>query len=223
MKGLLLSLFCWIGCFLHSQSVQDSLVLKDTLFLMNGEILATRILDTLPETVYCVHPQPTKKQPDRKLLMDKERLFSIKYANGTERLMYKYDTMAGNFFTIPEMRNFVNGEQDAGKYARSRPEFWTGVGIGFVSGAILPHYGGYFYSYIPSFAYTGILLLPIIKVKAPNYKVRGNPHYDVYLLGYERVARKKKIVSGLKGSAIGLAAGTLLFFLVPDSFYQENL
>lgn len=212
MKPLCLTLLCLFSFCCRGQ---------DSLFLMNGDILTTQILDTLPETVYCLHPKPTKKDPERKLLLDRERIFSIRYANGKERVFYTHDTMAGNFFTVPEMRNFVNGEQDADKYHRSRLEFWLGFGIGLGSGAVIPHYGGYFFSYLPTFAYTGALLIPIIKVKAPNYKIRSQPHPDVYLIGYERIARKKKMVSGLKGAVLGLAAGSLIYFFVPESLYMN--
>lgn len=223
MKPLCITLLCLALGSLFAQVKPDSLLFRDTLVLMNGDLLPTRILDTLPETIYCLHPKPTKKAPERKLLMDRDRVFSVKYSGGAERIFYSYDTMAGNFFTVPEMRNFVNGEQDADKYHGTKAEFWIGLGIGLGSGAILPHYGGYFYSYLPAFAYTSAMLIPIIKVRAPNYKSRCQPHPDVYLMGYERIARKKKIVSGLKGTVVGLAAGSLIFFFVPDSFYQKNL
>ncbi|MCC7301482.1 MAG: hypothetical protein IT233_02465 [Bacteroidia bacterium] len=222
MNGWIITLLYFSVLSAYAQQA-DTLRLTDSLFLMNGEILPTKILDTLPETVYCLHPRPTKKHPERKLLMERDRLFSVKYANGTERVFYIYDTMAGNFFTVPEMRNFMHGEQDAARYHNTALEFWLGAGIGFASGALLPNYGGYFYAYLPPFAYSGALLIPFIKVRAPNYKVRGAPHYDVYLVGYERVARKKKIVASLKGAAIGLVAGSLLYFSLPDSFYDKHL
>jgi len=191
--------------------------MQDTVFMMNGDVVVTRILDTLPENVYCMHPKPTKKKPDRKLLMEKERIFSIKFSNGAERLCYKYDTMAGNFFTVPEMRCFVNGEQDASKYFRGRADFWGGLVVGLASGTFMPRLGGTFWAYLPCFAYTGTTLLPIVKVRAPNHETRSKPHTDIYLLGYERIARKKKITSALKGTVLGLAAGILAFKLIPTA------
>lgn len=194
-----------------AQVKADSLAMKDTLYFMNGEIMTTRVLDTLPELIYCTHPKPTKKHPDKKLLLEKERLFAIKYGNGGEKVLYFYDTLAGNFFTIPEMRDFVTGEQDALRSFKGRPEFWGGVGVGFASGATLPYFlGGTFWSYIPVFAYTGIILAPkvrVVGIRDPKYK-QSVP----YLLGYERIARKKKIIGALKGGAIGLIAGFATYY-----------
>ena len=211
ISALLFLLFCF-GT--GNSQTKDSLR-SDTVFLMNGEILITPVIDTLPEYIYCFHPFPTKKQPQRKLLLDRERVFSIQFSTGNQRVFYTQDTMIGYFFTVPEMKNFIYGEQDASTLYKARLDFFSGLAVGLVSGAMIP-YKGYssVFAFLPPLANVGITLIPKVKVPRARYDVRGAPHYDMYLMGFERIARKKKVISAIKCGGLGLVAGFATYYLV---------
>ena len=63
--------------------------------------------------------------------------------------------------------------------------------------------------------YTVFQLLPYIKIKEGTISNLDNKHNEVYALGYERVARTRKIVSALAGSAMGMFGGILYYFVAP--------
>jgi hypothetical protein len=120
-----------------------------------------------------------------------------------------YDTIIGNEFTIDEMRYFILGEQDAEKGFKAKGAFWGNMLLG-AAGAVT----GSFLCPIPPFAFVALSGLPKIKIKPSTVSNIDNVKHDSYLMGYERVARKKRKISSLAGGGIGLAAGLGTFFIL---------
>jgi hypothetical protein len=175
----------------------------DTLLLMNGSKLAGEVLDTTYHKVKVKYVKKSGKE--RTILIENDLVFSIRYKDGHEKIIYEQDTIAGNYFTADETRFFIFGEQDAEKNYHCPGVVITSFAVGLASG-----YMGNFLSLIPPFAYSGILLIPKIRIK---YKYVSNPvylNYDTYVLGFEKVARRKKIfrslVSGIGGLGVGFVA-----------------
>jgi hypothetical protein len=116
--------------------------------------------------------------------------------------MYVYDTVIGNEFTVDEMRYFILGERDADKNYKARGTLALGVLIGTLSG-----FTGSFLCPIPPFAFTALCGLPKIKIKPGTVTNQDFLKHDPYLMGYERVARKKRKLQSLIGGGVGLVVG----------------
>lgn len=170
---------------------------KDTLILLNGDVVICTVIDTTEGLTSIKNP----KNPKKNITVENDRIFSIKNQNG-ESIMYVYDTVIGNEFTIDEMRYFIYGEQDADKKFKANGCLALGAAVGLLSGIT-----GSFFSPIPPFAFTALSGIPKVKIKRETV---SNPEYldhPPYLMGYERVARKKRKLKSLIGGGVGLVAG----------------
>jgi hypothetical protein len=173
----------------------------DTLFFMNGDFLSVKVLDTAN---FMVHFKYTRKNKLKDLSVERERLYSIKFGTGEERLYYYYDTLVGNYFTVEETHKFIYGEHDALKGYKPRLDFIGGFLVGTASAVFTPT----IVAPLPVFGYTAcVTLIPRIR---GNRKVITNMNYmkdESYLIGYERIARKKKSFYSLLGGLVGMAVG----------------
>jgi len=177
---------------------------------MNGEVLVAKIIDTLMNQVTCTYKG---KKEDKQLKIEEERIFEVKYGNGTTKIYYVYDTLVGNIFTVEEARYFVLGEQDAIRNYHPKMDLVGGV----IVGAAAPIIGSpTMIAPLPVFAWAGVVKIPKIKVNTKDLKDRERLNHDTYLLGYERVARKKKTFRALMGGAIGLAIGFGTYYIFLD-------
>jgi len=206
MKKALLSA-CLLFAFCRG-AAQDK---NDTIYFMNGEVLIGKVVDTLMNQVKCTYKG---RKEDKELTLDEERIFSIRYGNGTEKVYYKYDTLVGNIFTVEEAWYFVLGEQDALRDYNPRFCFWSGI----VVGAAGPIFTPTLIAPLPVFAYTGAVKIPKIRINTADIPDKERLKHDTYLLGYERVARKKKTFKTLAGGAVGLAIGFGAYF----AFLQDE-
>ena len=59
-------------------------------------------------------------------------------------------------------------------------------------------------------------LIPRIKIREETISNSENKYNEIYAMGYESVARSRKVIGGLKGSAIGVTVGTIFYFLIPS-------
>jgi hypothetical protein len=82
----------------------------DSLFLMNGRILVSPVIDTLFGAATFVDPEDTTKRAH----IENDQLFAIKYSNGDIFYYYEQDTIS-NWFSRDEMWMFMKGERDARK------------------------------------------------------------------------------------------------------------
>lgn len=169
----------------------------DTIQMLNGSRILTSVIESNDSVTRCINP----KKPSKTLLIDNDRIFSIKNTSG-EKLIYYYDSIKGNDLTIDEMRYYIIGEQDAEKGYKPRGAIIGGILVGAGAGIT-----GSFLAPVAPFAYTALLALPKIKIKK---KTVSNPELlkqETYLMGYERVARKKRNLQSLIGGGAGLVAG----------------
>ncbi|MFN5459300.1 MAG: hypothetical protein ACK5AY_05280 [Bacteroidota bacterium] len=177
---------------------------KDSVFYMNGNIVAAKVIDTLLGAVTFKDPADTNK----KVHADDQAIFSVKYANGFTKYYYKQDTTVGNWFTREEMHYFMIGERDARKNYKSPRAFIGGLITGIGGGLTGVLYG----PLIPG-TYIGLNELTKIRIKQ---KWVSGPYLlseDAYILGFQREAFAKRRIAVLKGSGIGLAVGFAAFGL----------
>lgn len=195
-KFIALLLFVFVSATGFSQEKRDQIILMSGKVFDNVEV--TTVGDI--EVKYLHHKR--KKTIER--FVDKYRVFSIAYADGTEDVIYKQDTLVGNYFTEEEMRMFVYGEQDALKYYKSTGAVLLGILYSGTGGYILYNH---FFVFLVPFSFTVLSGIPRVQVK--SHKVR-DPKYlaePAYILGYERTAKAKRIQGALKGSIIGVVLG----------------
>ncbi len=178
--------------------------MRDTLFYMNGEIVATHILDTSFMKVTFKDPKDTVKIDK----VDEVDLFAIKYYNGLIIYYYQQDTTIADDYTREEMWLYMQGERDAKKGFKARGSligsFITGVAGGLT---------GNFVAAVGPFAYMGLSGITKIRIK---HSTVSNPYYldhSAYILGYERKARGRRRVMSLIGGGIGLAVGYSAYFI----------
>lgn len=179
----------------------------DTIILLNGSMVITSIIDTTNGVISFKNPKNDKKN----FIIENDRVFSIKNSSG-EYFIYVYDTLIGNEFTIQEMKYFIAGEQDAQKGFKARGSLFGNVAVGAAAGIT-----GSFLSPIAPFAFTALVGIPKVKIK---HKTVSNLEYlkqDTYLMGYERVARKKRKIKSLIGGGIGLGVGLGTFFILKST------
>lgn len=176
---------------------------KDTIFLMNGNIVAEKVLDTLIGAVTIVNPE----KPNEKLHYEYDEIFCVKYANGFIDYYYSQDTLKGNYFTREEMNYYMLGERDARKGFKGRGSL-IGAGLmGAATGGL-----GLFFAPVFPFGYMALSGLPKVRIK---HSTISNPNYiehDAYILGYERVSRSKRRIQAIIGGSVGLAIGYGVYF-----------
>jgi hypothetical protein len=177
---------------------------KDTVLLLNGSIVVANVIDTTNGVTSIKNPKDSLKN----IIIENDRIFSIINKKG-ESIMYVYDTVLGNEFTIEEMRYFICGEQDAEKGYKARGAFFGNMALGAACGVT-----GLFFCPLPPFAFTALSGLPKVKIKHETVRDLEYLKHDTYLMGYERVGRKKRKIRSLVGGGIGLGIGLGTFFIL---------
>lgn len=199
LSSILFILFAFVANTGFSQTGND------TILFINGNTIITTVTEIIKSTdttngfINFINPKKTKKIKT----VNEEQVFSITNSKG-EELIYKYDTLAENEFTIEEMRYYIRGEQDAAKVIKGKGGFATNLIVSAAAGVT-----GSFLSPLVPFVAVG--LLGILKVKIKEGSV-SNPEYlkhEAYLQGYENEGKRKRKISTFLGGGIGLILGII--------------
>ncbi len=210
-KKLLTSLFIVVFCAPVCFSQQ-----KDTIILMNGNLVVEQVIDTLLGAVTAID----SKRPKKKLNYEYDDVYGVFYANGSKKYFYREDTARSMWFTRDEMGYFVKGERDARKGFKANGALTGGGIIGFISGA-----SGTFFAPLAPFGFMALTGITKIKIK---HKTVSNPNYidsDAYILGYERTARYKRRIKSIIGGVVGLGLGYAFYGIFHNSYptdYQNG-
>ena len=175
----------------------------DTLFFLNGEVRAVKVVDTIAHLVRFL-PEKSKNRP-RVQDIEKSKIFSVKFSNGQERILYFHDSTVGNFFTVLEAKMFVLGEQEAERNYKNKWPALIGFMVGVVSPVVLSN--AVLLSPIPASVIPLHTFIPVVEVNTGKIQNKQLLLYDTYLMGYEKVARKKNFMHALIGAGVGLAVG----------------
>lgn len=175
----------------------------DTIFFLNGEVKAVKVVDTVYHLIRFL-PEKRRKKP-HVMDVEKDRVFSLKFSDGAERIMYFHDSAIGNVFSVLEAKMFMLGEREADVHYRNKWPFVIGFAMGAVSPISIPN----------AVALSPILpavtplhtKLPTIKINTDKIENKNYLQYDTYLMGYEKVARKRNFMNSVLGAGIGLAIG----------------
>jgi|TARA_R110000782_G_scaffold267159_1_gene362279 hypothetical protein len=179
--------------------IAGSVSAQDELLFLNGKQLEGKILE------YNKYQLTFQTKKDKELTIENYRLFSFS-KDSKDTILYKYDTLEGNFLSEKDMQLFVYGGRDAHLTYSSK----FSNKLGFVVGAG----AGYFMHYDQSFIFVatplvyalGTLVFPT-RVKQRKIKDLQYIKEDEYLRGHERVARAKRTQNALVSTLIGLGVG----------------
>ncbi len=141
-------LLCLICIFLLVKQASA----QDTIVLISGKVIPVQSVDLQDYTIaFRKMPKPAKDQgaiadsgasekKSKLRTIDPERVFSVKYRDGSERIIYTPDTLDPLEFTPEQMRLFIYGEQDAARFYKNNLNKGLGFGFGAASG-LLGFYG----------------------------------------------------------------------------------
>lgn len=172
----------------------------DTVYLMSGKTVEGIVKDTTNEKLKILIP---KKGGGYKAdFIEQELIFSVKYKTGTENVFYKQDTLFGNYYTPNEVRYFLQGERDARTSFHCKGWIAGGFVAGIAGGATMSAIG-----LVVPFGYSAFSVVPRVKIRPGSVSNPDYLKYDTYLMGYEKVARQKRMMRTLVSGALGFACG----------------
>jgi len=201
MNKLILILFLFL---FHNQSFA-----QDRILYLNGTEDTCRVIDTLGGFI---NAEFKYKSGVKIRKIELEDVFSIDYGGQKrEELIYKQDTLSqDNFLSESDMRSMIAGERDAITNYKTTGPFITAAIIGAASGIVFP----YLLTPIIPAIWVGINSSKWIKIKRKNVSDKKYLKEDMYVVGYGRTARGKRVQSSLKGAGIGLATGIITQILI---------
>jgi hypothetical protein len=179
---------------------------QDKLLFLNGKEISGQLLTVNNYEI------SFKTDKGKEYLVENFRVFSYTQKE-QEILLYKYDTLEGNFLSERDMKMFVFGERDAHKTYHSNFSNALGLVVGGAAGYFMHKDQAFIYIGIP-LIYTSATLLFPTSVKQKRLTDLQYLKEDEYLRGHERIARSKRTQNALKSSVIGMGAGFLISFLV---------
>ena len=136
-----------------------------------------------------------------------ERVFSVSYSDGTEKVIYAPDP-AEPEFSVEQMRMFIKGTQDSRKVYHNELSYI----VGFLFGVAGPFAANL--SLPPFIALPPGLGIFLVSIGSPNMNHqnvdRKYLNNEEYLMGYQRKARLKKARNAFYSSLIGVGAGLII-------------
>lgn len=186
--------------------LSSNLIAQDKLLFLNGKELDGSILN---QTEYEI---TFKDKKEKEIVVDNYRLFSIT-KNNQETILYKYDTLEGNFLKEHDMKMFVYGEREAYRSYSSNFSNALGLAAGGVAGYFMHKDQSFIYVATP-LVYTTLTLPFGTSVKHKKLSSSEYLKEDEFLRGYERVARSKRTQNALKSSVLGVGLGFLTSLIV---------
>jgi hypothetical protein len=187
-------------------SKNDSLIPKDffskglsSLTLIDRYPIKGIFVDTSERFLYYRLPGKLKMSE-----IELDKVYSIRTATGTETVVYQPDTLENNWLSAVEMKDYIQGQNDAMKAYKKRPVL-TGLG-GFIVGGISAG-AGMFYGPLGVISYTGIVGYALPK----NNKRHGfNPlmeNNEAYKEGFGTAAKRRSVKRAALWSSIGYVTG----------------
>jgi hypothetical protein len=148
-------------------------------------------------------PEGSQQEGVKKL--EKFDIFSLRFDNGTEQIIYEPDTSYGDP-TVEQARDYIKGEQLADSIYKKPLNMIGGIATG-AAGSLLLFYG----PIVPAlYATTISLFTPKIPQEEKEREIRSID----FIAGYERKARNKKTKNALIGGAIGFSVGIGVLLII---------
>jgi hypothetical protein len=177
---------------------------QDRILYLNGTEDSCRVIDTVGGYINAEFKYKDKVQIKK---IELEDVFSINYGGSNkEEVIYKQDTLSQeNYFTETDMRAMIAGERDAIVTYKTTGPIISSAIIGAASGILFP----YLLTPVIPAIWVGLNSSKWIKIKRKNVSDKKYIKEEMYVVGYGRTARGKRVQSSLKGAGIGLATGII--------------
>lgn len=191
-----------------SSCIKGQTVLNDTIFFMNGDILQCDILDDSQiEVVFEFQKRKKRKQ----LGVHKSEIFGI-INNGITEIYYEENEIVGDDLSVNEVEIYLAGQRDARELYSTKKVFYEGLGISLATS--IAGEAGLLAVTVPIIVYPATQYIPYIKIKEETIVNPSHKFNLIYAEGYEGVARGKRVIAALKGSAVGTVVGAFFYRLV---------
>jgi hypothetical protein len=172
---------------------------QDTIVFMNGKVLPVK---NITLSGYTIAYRTIEKDKLKKI--SPENVFSIQYADGTERVIFTPDPSDSLEYTVSQMRMFIKGEQDASLYYNNNVNkvaaFVVGGGASLfaIYGLVVPAaYATVVGAFSPNMG----------RMKVSDTMLLNDQDYRE---GYKSKVRNRKIRNGLISGFLGFAAGAVI-------------
>jgi hypothetical protein len=199
-----------------------ALFAQDEALLLNGMVVQGKIIKN--DDAYLTMEIEKKSGKLKAFDLEKYRIYSYKQGDADRELIYKQDSLMGNFLTEEEMQYFIYGQQDADRAFSSR----GAMVVGFVTGVAIVALTTDGFNDEPGvlpmatpFLVVGYYGMRKVKIKMESVSDPEYLSHEAYIDGYVRVARKKRVFAGLKGSIAGVLGGFIAAFALSDSSPTE--
>lgn len=208
MKNLIFcTLFILLANCIYAQEPAPTQPQGGSLLLIDGKMIPFKLIESNGYNLVYRTPDPKNKLKK----IDPDRVFSIRYIDGTERVIFQRDTLDPLEFTEEEMRLFIKGEQDATLLYHNNVNKVAAFVVGF-GASYLGFYG------IPApFVYStvvGAFTPNVKKIEGVDPELIKIPEYRE---GFEKKVRDRKIRNGLISGFVGFAAGVITLSLVANN------
>jgi hypothetical protein len=182
---------------------------QDRILYLNGTEDTCKVIDTLGGFINAEFKYKNEVKIKK---IELEDVFSIDYASSKkEEVIYKQDTLSQeNYFSESDMRAMIAGSRDAITTYKTTGPFISSAIIGAASGILFP----YLITPVIPALWVGLNSSKWIKIKRKNVTDKKYLKEDMYVVGYGRTARGKRVQSSLKGAGIGLASGILTQIII---------
>ena len=203
LRWLTALIFIGISSIINGQPA-----LNDTIFFMNGDILQCDIIDDSQiEVVF----EFQKRKRRKELGVHKSEIFGI-INNGVKEVYYEENEIVGDDLTISEVEVYLAGQRDARELYKTKKIFYTGLGVTLAIS--IAGEAGLLAVTVPLLIYPAAQYIPYIKIKGETIVNPNHKFNLIYAEGYEGVARGKRVMAALKGSAAGTVIGAFFYRLV---------
>jgi hypothetical protein len=178
---------------------------QDTINLINGKQLVAKSIYEEPNSSLLKYDY-TFHGKEKQTSIDVLSIYSINYANHTEKIFYMQDSAMGFTLSVQQMKLDILGERSAYKYYKAP---WVTVG-GFVVGATATYFLQFWGVISPAVYATAFGIITPKVHTDPNlsYSITSNYYF---LEGYQYTATRKKVKNALLGGIAGVAAMSLVY------------
>ena len=125
------------------------------------------------------------------------KIFSISFANGREDIFYVYDSLNNGDMTVPHMKSYILGRQNASENYHAPTASIGGIIFGGASSIL-----GIIYGPVPIALYSVIASLHYPNVSHQEFCDKNMLNDDYYLYGYQIKVKRKKLKNAFLYSAI---------------------
>ena len=188
-------LFCILSSCLKVQA-------QNHIIMINGTTIEAASYTVNAEYVTYRKPGSVSKSPK---VIDRFDVFEIIKADSSEEMIYQGDSLD---FTVPEVRQYIKGEQAAHLYYRRPTNMIGAAAVGLGAGMLS------FYSLPVPMIYSvivGRFNTSASKIKATEVYDQQLVKSEPFITGYQKTARNMKIQQSLKWGYISLGVSLAAF------------